>query len=279
MTRETRMNDGFSLTTAAADVAESLASAFAEFVPRAFTALVVVLLGVLLAKLAEKTIRTAFDKFRIDELLERIGLRDVLSRLGLKRSPGQVLARLVYWLLLLLFTQSAAQAVGLSAIAEAIDAFFAYMPNLVAAGLVLMIGMVISRFVGDAITRAASESGVEFAPTLGRAASTLIFFVVAVMAVSQLRIDTQLVKSVVLVLLGGLAAALALTFGLGTRDVTRNIVAGYYVRKLFRAGDPVEVAGEKGVLVGVTSLQTLIERDDETVAVPNQVFLDEVARR
>lgn len=273
------MDNGFSLKTAAADVVSNLASSIAEFVPRAFTGLVVVLLGILLAKVAEKAIRTAFEKFRIDDLLQRIGLTDVLGRLGLKRSPGRVLARLVYWMLVLLFTQSAAQAVGLTAIADAIDAFFAYTPNIVAAALVLMIGLLISRFIGDAITRAATDSGVEFAPTLGRAASTLIFFVVAVMAVSQLHIDTQLIKSVVLVLLGGLATALALTFGLGTRDVTRNIVAGYYVRKLFRVGEEIEVAGETGVLVGVTSLQTLIERDGGTVAVPNKIFLEEVARR
>jgi len=273
------MENGFSLKTAATDVLGNLATAFAEFVPRAFTGLVVVLLGILLAKIAEKAIRTAFDKFHIDDLLERIGVKDVLGKLGLRQPPGQVLARLVYWMLVLLFTQSAAQAVGLAAISDAINAFFAYMPNIIAAVLVLMIGMVVSRFVGDAITRAAADSGVEFAPTLGRAASTLIFFVVAVMAVSQLRIDTQLVKSVVLVLLGGMAIALALTFGLGTRDITRNIVAGYYVRKLFHVGESVEVAGEKGILTGVTSLQTLIERDDVTTAVPNKVFLEEIARR
>ncbi|MBU0743070.1 mechanosensitive ion channel [bacterium] len=273
------MDTGFSLKTAATDVLSNLASAIAEFVPRAFTGLVVVLLGILLAKLAEKAIRTAFDKFRLDELLGRVGLTDILGRLGLRRPPGQILARLVYWMLVLLFTQSAAQAVGLTVVAEAIAAFFSYTPNIIAAALVLLVGMMVSRFVGEAITRAAADSGVEFAPTLGRAASALIFFVVAVMAVSQLRIDTELVKSVVLVLLSGMAVALALTFGLGTRDVTRNIVAGYYVRKLFRVGETVNVAGESGTLTGVTSLQTLIERDGEIAAVPNKVFLEEVARR
>ena len=272
------MDQGFSLKAAATDVLSSLASAIAEFVPRAFTGLVVVVLGIVLAKLAEKAIRTAFDKLRLDDLLERVGLKDILGRLGLRQPPGQVLARLVYWMLVLLFVQSAAQAVGMDVIAEAIAAFFSYTPNIVAAALVLMIGMMISRFVGDAITRAAADSGVEFAPTLGRAASTLIFFVVAVMAVSQLRIDTQLVKSVVLVMLGGMAVALALSFGLGTRDVTRNIVAGYYIRKQFRIGESVSVAGESGTLAGISSLQTLIERDGEVAAVPNKVFLEEVAR-
>lgn len=273
------MNGDFSFKTAASDVLQSLSDALAGFVPRFFTALVVVVVGVLLAKLAARTIRTAFDRFRIDAGLERIGVTGLLEKIGLREKPGRLLARLVYWLLVLLFVQSAALAVGLDAISDAIDAFFGYLPNLVAAVLVLMIGAMVARFVGDLITRAAGDSGVEFAPTLGRAASTLILFVVAVMAVSQLRIDTELIKSVVLVLLGGFALAIALSFGLGTREITRNIVAGYYAKKLFVIGEEVEIGGERGVLIGVTALQVLLERDDRTITVPNKTFLEEAVRQ
>jgi small-conductance mechanosensitive channel len=273
------MNGEFSLKTAAIDVLQSLSSAIAGFVPRFFTALVVVLLGVLLAKLVARAIRGAFDRLMIDALLERVGLTALLQRVGLREAPGRLVARLVYWLLVLLFVQSAAAAIGLTAISGAIDSFFGYLPNLVAAVVVLLAGAMISRFVGDLITRAADESGIEFAATLGRAAATLILFVVAVMAVSQLRIDTALIKSVVLVVLGGFAAAIALSFGLGTRDITRNIVAGYYAKKLFTIGEEIEVGGQRGVLVGVTAQQVLLEQDGRTVTVPNKVFIEEAVRQ
>lgn len=273
------MEPGFSLRGAAADVLNSLSHAFAGFVPRALTALVVLLAGLLLARLAAKAIRTSFARFRIDDLLERVGVVDVLRRLGLRNPPGEVLARLVYYLLILLFVQSAAVAVGLTAVADAVTSFFSYLPNLVAALLVLLVGMMIAQFAGGAVTRAARDSGVEFAPVLGRAVSTLILFVVTVMAVTQLRIDTEMIRSTVLLVLGGLALALALSFGLGTRDVTRNLVAGFYARRLFEVGEPIEMAGRRGILAGVSPTQTLIEEEGRLVTVPNSVFLDEVVRQ
>jgi len=273
------MEQGFSLGNVVADVVNSLSVAVADFVPRILTALVVILVGWLIAKLADRAIRTGFDRLRLDELLEKAGMTENMAKMGLRGTPGVLLGRAAYWLLLLLFVQSGAQAVGLTAIAGAISAFFAYLPSILAALIVLMIGMMIARFVGGAVTRSAGDSGVDFAPVLGRAVSTLILFIVAVMAVAQLRIDTQLIKSVVLVVLGGFAAGLALSFGLGSREATRNIVAGFYARKLFQAGDDVEMGGRRGELIGITALQTLLESDGRTIAVPNRVFLDEAVSR
>ncbi len=144
--------------------------------------------------------------------------------------------------------------------------------------LVLLLGMIVAQFLGRTVTRSASDAGMEMAPILGRIVSSLIIFVTVIMSLSQLRIDTDIVRSVVLLIMGGAALALALSFGLGARDITRNLLAGFYARKLFRVGDEVEIRGERGVLTGVTAIQTLVEREGETLAFPNQLFLDEVVK-
>jgi len=273
------MNDGFSLRNALTDVLSSLSGAVADFLPRALTALVVVLFGLLLAKLAQKAIRTAFERLKINDLLDRVGVQDLIRQLGLQEPAGHLLGKLVYWLLMLLFLQSGAQAVGLAAVADSITAFFAYLPNLLAALIVVMIGMLAGRFAGGAVTRSARDSGVEFAPLLGRLVSALIIFVAGLMAVTQLRIDTEVIRSVVLVLLAGASLALALTFGLGTREITRNMVAGFYARKLFKPGDRIEIAGRSGTLAGISPVQVIIEEDGGMTTVPNKVFLEEAVRQ
>jgi small-conductance mechanosensitive channel len=202
-----------------------------------------------------------------------------LQKLGLQGAPGDLLSRLVYYLILALFIQSAAQSVGLVAVSDAITAFFGYLPNLLAAVVVLMIGLLIAQFASGAVTRSARDSGVEFAPILGRIVSGLIIFVVGLMAVTELQIDTDVIRSVVLVLLAGLALALALTFGLGTRDITRNLVAGFYARKLFKPGDRIEIAGRSGILAGISPVQVVIEEDGAMTTIPNKVFLEEAVRQ
>jgi hypothetical protein len=273
------MDNEFSPTSALQSVLDSLTSAVAGFLPKFLTGLGIFLVGFILAKVAAKAIRTAFDKFRINDLLQRVGLNDTLGKVGLQDSPGNLLAKLAYYLILALFIQSAAQAVGLVAVSDAITAFFSYLPNLVAASLVLLVGLLVAQFAGGAVTRSARNSGVEFAPILGRLVSSLIVFVVGLMAVTQLQIDTAIIRMVVMILLSGASLALALTFGLGSRDITRNLVAGYYARKIFEPGRKISIRGEEKILAGIAPVHALLEKDGEVTTVPNKVFLEEAVKQ
>jgi len=176
-------------------------------------------------------------------------------------------------------SQSAAVAVGLTTISDAIASFFRYLPNLVAATLIVMFGVIAGQFAGRAVAQAASESGVDFAPALGRAVSAIIVFVVGLMAIAQLKIDTAVIHTFSTILLTGMALAMALSFGLGTRGITRSIVAGFYLRKTLRIGDTIEVEGERGTLSAITSTQSLIERDGTVVSIANSTLLDTVVRQ
>jgi hypothetical protein len=273
------MDGQFSLTGTLLRILDNMVNAVSEFVPRALTALLIILLGWLIAKGAERGISSAFSRLKLDVFLDKVGLAPSLQKLGLKSPPGRVLARAAYYLLLIFFFQNAAQAAGLLTIAAAIGSFFSYLPNLLAAVLVLFLGIVIAQFLGRTITQSATDAGIDYAALLGRIVSGLVLFVMIIMAITQLEFDTQVVISVVLVLLSGFSLALALSFGLGTRDITRNIVAGFYARKLFRSGEEVDIGGERGILVSILPIQTLIKKDDQTLAIPNRVFLDEVIKQ
>lgn len=132
-----------------------------------------------------------------------------------------------------LLAKTASDALGLVAISNAIGAFFDYLPNIVAALLLLILGSTVGQFAGQTVTQSAESSGIDFAPALGKLVSGLIFFVVAMMAIAQLKIDTEMVRIVTSFILGGAALAFGLSFGLGTRDVIRGMVAGFYVRANF----------------------------------------------
>ncbi|MEZ4647380.1 MAG: mechanosensitive ion channel [Candidatus Eisenbacteria bacterium] len=273
------MDESFSLQSTIADVLRSLSSAVSALAPRILTALVVILIGYLAAKVTEKALRGALTKIRFDSLLEKIGIQAALKRVGLHGSPSQALARVVYYLLVVLFVQSATESVGLTAISGAIQAFFGYLPNVIAALIVILLGSVVAEYASKAVTRSAQESGIDYAESLGRIVSALVFFVVLVMAVTQLQIETDIIKSVAIVLLGGVSLGLALSFGLGTRDITRNIVAGFYARKIFDSGETIEMGGVKGTLVSIAPTQTIVEVGDEIVSVPNHLFLDTAVKQ
>jgi small-conductance mechanosensitive channel len=103
--------------------------------------------------------------------------------------------------------------------------------------------------------------------------------VAVIIALGQLRVDTRILNILTIVILSGASLAFALTFGLGTRDTTRNLIAGFYARRLFGAGEDLELAGERGTLRSISATQTVLESAGMTVAVPNSTFLEQVIRR
>ncbi len=250
----------------------------ATAVPRIVIGLVVLVGLVLLAKIVERVLRTVLVRVRFDALLQQAGLDTVLHRLGVRQSLNLVLPRLAYFLLLFLFARTVADALGLKAISDAIAALFAYLPNVIAAVLLVVIGTAVSQFAGRTVTQAAEESGLEFARQLGSLVSGLILFVVGIMAISQLRFDTDMVRIVTVCTLSGLALAFGISIGLGSRDLTRNVLAGFYARKIFKPGDPIEIRGHRGVLRTITATQTLIDQETGVVSVANSVFLDETIK-
>ncbi len=273
------MDESFSIRGTLMSIVQSMVEAVAAFTPRLVLAIVIGLVGLAFAVGLRRALRVGLQKARFDTLLDKVGILGVLQRFGVRQPPSIALSQLVYFLVVIFVLQTAFQAVGLVTVANAIGTFFAYLPNLAAAFVVLILGHTVGQFAGRAVEQAARESGVDFAPVLGRLVTAVVLFVVVIMAVSQLDIDTLLIQRVAVVLLAGFALGFALTFGLGTRDITRNIVAGFYAKKLFQPGDEIEIQSERGILRAITPVQTLLERDGGIVALSNRVFLDEAVKK
>ncbi|MFH1278622.1 MAG: hypothetical protein ABIK65_09605 [Candidatus Eisenbacteria bacterium] len=249
-----------------------------DFVPRFLTAIVIILVGWVIAKIIQRVFRALLSRIRFDTMLEKAGVVGSLRRIGLQDPPSSWLPRVAFWLLMVLFVRTAAQVIGLHEISDAISVFFSYLPRVTAALLIVLFGNSVGQFLGRAVTVAAEDSGIDYAPVLGRLVSVLIFFVVIILAIGQLRIDMAFVNSIVLIVFGGFALSFALSFGLGTREITRNIIAGIYARKAFRVGQEVEIHGRRGVIKGFTPIMTLLESNGVTTAVSNGIFLQDAIK-
>ncbi len=245
--------------------------------PMIISGIILVFLAWIVAKVIEKGVRMLMVRTKFDNLLGRVGVDTALQQLGLRQSLSDVVPRVVYFLLLFLFARSLADTLGLGAISSAIGAFLGYVPNIVAALLILLVGSALGRFAGTAIARSAEGSGLEFGPSLGRAVSGVVLFVAVIMAITQLRIDTDIVRLVAGLSIAGAALAFGLSFGLGSRSVVSNILAGFYVKRLFAPGAEIEVDGKRGTVTAVSSTSTILEHEGGELVLANQTLLAETA--
>lgn len=256
-----------------------LAESIVTAAPKVVVGIVFIVAGLTAAKLIERVLRFTLTRLRFDQLMQRAGIDRALYRIGLRQQLNVFIPRLVYFLVLFLLAQTAADTLGLAAISGAIAAFFSYLPNIVAALLLLILGTSLGQFAGQMVEESARNSGLDFAPSLGRLVSGLIVFVVSMMAIAQLKIDTEMVRIVTTLVLGGAALAFGLSFGLGTRDVIRNIAAGFYARKFLEVGQPLEISGQQGVLQEINATHVILLSEGRRISIANGTVMDSIGRQ
>lgn len=257
----------------------NLGSSVLTALPKVVVGILLLLVGLVVAKVIEVVLRTVLVRVRFDTLMERAGIDKALQRIGLRQQLNIFLPKLVYFLTLFLLAKTASDALGLGAISNAIGSFFSYLPNIIAALLLLILGTTLGQFAGQMVTQAAESAGIDSAPTLGKLVSALIVFIVAMMAIGQLKIDTEMVRIVTSFFLGAGALAFGLAFGLGTRDVVRNIVTGFYARKVLEIGRPVDIGGQTGILAAITATHTILESEGHDILIANANLLDHTSRQ
>jgi small-conductance mechanosensitive channel len=121
---------------------------------------------------------------------------------------------------------------------------------------------------------------VDYANGLGRFAQGLLLIITVSLAIGQLQIETQLLNTVIAIVLVSFGLAAALALGLGSRAVVGQIIAGIYVRELYQVGDRIRMEGLEGVVEEIGTVKTQVMDDQgQLVSVSNRSLLDERVSR
>ena len=213
------------------DFFDRLQQSFAQlwlFVPSLFGSLVILFAGYLLAKLLEKGTARLLRRLRFNELLERGGVTQAVERSGTHLNPARVIANLVFWFAMFAVLLVAANALGFDSLANVFSELVGYIPSVIAAIVIVILGIVLGRFVGGVIM--ASAGGLHGGPTLSRVGRIGIIVIAVFMALQQLGIATDIVTTAFAILFGAIALAMALAFGLGNRELAGEVTREWYGR-------------------------------------------------
>lgn len=254
---------------------EKIQTAVATWLPGLIVALLLLLIGWLVALLSRAIVGGILRRVGLDRLAERVGIIRTLNEMGLGNSLASLLGRFAYWLVFLIFILAAIESLGLSIVTDALSALISYVPNILAAALILLLGSLIARFLGDTVGGLATQSGISNGPFLGRVIQFAILVVTIIITLNQLDIQTTLLTAVTIIIVAALALALALAFGLGNRELAKYITAGFHVKEAFEVGQIVTVRGHTGRLVKIGSVNAIIETEQGQVSIPNDMLISE----
>lgn len=261
-------------------VTEAFTQQFMLLIPKLAGAATILLVGWITSLLLSKIVEAIGRKAGLDRASKSAHVGEVLSSAGLrnvKMTPSKLIGRIIFWLLMTVFFVSATNTLGLNKLASLFDNVAMFLPKLVAATMIFLLGLVLSQLLGRLVRKATASIGEDYSRTLGGFASSVMTIVVVVLAIGQLEIDTTLLNIVIGIFLLILGIAVALSLGLGTRDLARNIVYGAYVRDNFQLGMPITFKQYEGRIIEINSVNTLIESKDGTrIYIPNSDLMNEV---
>jgi small-conductance mechanosensitive channel len=210
------------------------------FLPRLLIALVVVLGGWLLAKLARFTVVKALRAINFNVLTERAGLDNFLRQGGMPGDTTSLFGVLVYWLVILAALLIAFNGLGLTYITDLLGRVVWFVPNIFVALLVLAFGSYFARFVGDTVTAYGRNIKLQDAVFLGKLAQYAIMVFVVLIALDQIKVGGDIVRESFLVILAGVVFALALAFGLGGKDWAAERIEQWWPRERKNPADKVD---------------------------------------
>jgi len=248
----------------------------ANFIPNLFGALVVVLLGFVVAKLLDTLLSKLLAKFGLDRLMAGTGLTKMLSRGGIQVPISTLIGKIVYWFVLLIFLVSAAESLGLERVSATLDMLALYLPKVFGAALVLLAGVLLAQVANGLVRGAAEGIGLEYSAGLGRITQGLVIIISISVAISQLEVKTDLLNHVIVIGLITVGLAVALAMGLGSREIAGQILAGIYVRELYQVGQQVRIGEVEGQIEEIGTVKTTLLTDDgELVSLSNRVLLEQ----
>src|ERR687890_723066 len=208
-----------------------------SYVPQLIGAIVILIVGYIVAKILQAVVSRVLQSIGFDSWMERGGIKQFLDRAQTRETPATVLGKLVFWLVFIIAITMAADALGIRQVSAVLAQLIAYIPSIIAAILILVLAALLANFLAGIVRGA---TGNELLASIARYA---IIIYAAFAAITELGIAVQLTANTFLILLGAVALAAAIAFGIGGREVAREILEKVYNRSGEGTGDTAERDG------------------------------------
>jgi len=206
------------------DPVKALLARLASFLPVLIGALLILLVGWLVARLLQQVLVKALKTLRVDELSRQTGLADILPKGAVPHTLSELTGVFVYWLVLLAALVASVNTLGLTAAAELLDRVLLYVPSVLAGMIILILGSFFASLLGSLVQTVSANAGIHQARLLGQV-TRVALIVFAIEVALEKFIGTTTLHTQLNIVIAAVAFGAALAFGLGCKDLAGRWVA------------------------------------------------------
>ena len=244
----------------------------AQHLPNILGAILLLLVGWLLAKTL-RILAIRFTRF-IDKLVLNYSSKKGIKRTRLPIVSGKVIGGVIYWTVLLVFITTATNVLDLKIFTDWLSRVIGYLPTLLAGGLIILAGVLVSSIARDLVVAALPHANKEQRMLFGRIIYAVIMFTAVVIGVDQIGINVNFLIILLSIVIGTFMTGLAIAVGLGSRTVVHNMISARQFKQQYRVGDQVKVWDYTGKILELTATTIILDTADGIVTVPAKVYSD-----
>lgn len=244
-----------------------------DYLPWLLAGLALLVIGWRVARLVRRGTERLGDG--LNGLFGRVGRRKSRRRLQVSPAILTLIGNVAFWLVILLTIALAARVAQLDAFTAWFDRVVGYLPTLLAGGLILLAGYLVSTLARDVVSAALDSAGSGQSEFFGLVAQSAIFLAALVIGLDQIGVDVTMLTILFGVIAGGLLLSLALAFGLGARGFVGNLIGAHQVRQDLQPGQHARIGEHDGTVVELTSTAVILATREGRVTIPARLFQEQ----
>jgi hypothetical protein len=207
--------------------ARTVLSQIGQFMVSILLVIVILIFGWIIALIIKGIITKALRAVKLDMLSDRIELDALLEKGGITLSLSEIIGVICYWLVMLVTFMVAINAVGLTIAADLLNKVVLYIPNVIAAIFILIIGMFVATLLKNIVTTAANNAGLAQGKILSKVVEIIVLVFAVLVGLEQLNIGLRITELTVAIILSTIGLGCALAFGLGCKDIAAKAVSEF----------------------------------------------------
>ena len=195
-----------------------------NFLPKLIGAVIVFLIGWIIAVFIGKLVAQIIRALRVDQVLAKLGLERPLQRAGLTLDSGKFVGELVKWFFIIVFLMAATDIIGLTQVTDFLKQIVFYIPRVIVAVLILLIAVLVAVFLQKLVRASVEAAKLKSADFLGAVTKWAVIIFGILAALLELKIAPYLIQTLVTGFVAALAIAVGISFGLGGKDAAKEVI-------------------------------------------------------
>jgi hypothetical protein len=244
----------------------------AEIFPNAMLALLILLIGLAVASFAYFLCVRVLNFFAVDKLAGKTPLDRILKNMGITKSISEIIGLLVFWMTVLGTLVYASEILHLEQISSALETVVGYIPQVIAALLIVVFGMLLAKFLQTVVIQTMSQMRVQYGGSVGKVVQIIVLVFVLIAASEQLGFDLSFITTNVLLFIFAIVVVVGIGMVIASRTILENYFACQRLKVQIIPGQEIEIDDMRGKLTGFTVTSVILQDGKKEMVIPALTF-------